>query len=108
MLAVADSGFARTYSIASIPVKLQNDQDLKVYMRVDAITSWSQSSVVTLNGVNLLVTELRPGAMSSMHRTVSIDFSIVTNGEVDYELNGGETIRLRPRVCSVSAWRVGH
>ncbi|MCJ1299958.1 hypothetical protein MMC08_002752 [Hypocenomyce scalaris] len=76
--------------------KLQNDQDLKAYMSVDAITSWSQPSVVMLNGANLLVTELGPGAMSPMHRTVSIDFSIVTNGEVDHELDGCETVQLRP------------
>ena len=103
MSASADSGFACTYSIAPVPAKLQNDQDLKAYMSVDAITSWSQPSVVMLNGANLLVTELGPGAMSPMHRTVSIDFSIVTNGEVDHELDGCETVQLRPGVCSVSA-----
>ncbi len=91
-------GLARSFSVASVPTKLADDQDLKAYLSPEGITSWTQPAIVTPNGANLLVVDLAPGGVSMMHRTVSIDFSICTNGEIDHELDGGETVRLRPGV----------
>lgn len=97
----AISGYARTYAIAPIPGKLEHEQDLKAYLGRDATTSWSQPSVVTPNGATVFVTELGPGAQSPMHRTVSIDVAVITNGEVEHELDGGETVRLKAGVSSI-------
>jgi hypothetical protein len=97
-----NAGYARTYAVAQVPAKLQNDQDLKAYASAAAITSWTQPSVVVPNGATLFVTELGPGASSPMHRTVSIDFAICTNGEVEHELDSGETVRLKAGVGSFS------
>ena len=95
-----NAGYTRTYAVAQVPTKLQNDQDLKSYTSADAITSWTQPSAVVPNGVTLLVTELGPGASSPLHRTVSIDFAICTNGEVEHELDSGEIVRLKAGVGS--------
>jgi len=89
-------GLARSYSVSSVPAKLADDQDLKAYLGDDGITSWRQPSIVTPAGANLLVVDLAPGGVSMMHQTVSIDFSICTNGEIDHELDGGQTVRLKP------------
>ncbi|EXJ78361.1 hypothetical protein A1O3_09522 [Capronia epimyces CBS 606.96] len=93
---VGDGGLARSYSVALVPAKLASDEDLKGYLSADGITSWTQSSIVTPAGANLLVVDLAPGASTHMHRTVSIDFSICTVGEIDHELDSGQVVRLRP------------
>ncbi|KAK5199209.1 hypothetical protein LTR99_001250 [Exophiala xenobiotica] len=94
---VGDSGgMARSYAVASIPATLTDDADIKAYLGQDAVTSWYQPSIVTPNGANLLVVDLAPGATSTMHQTVSIDFSICTIGEIEHELDSGETVLLRP------------
>ncbi len=46
--------------------------------------------VPTEPGANLLVIDLAPGAVSAMHRTVSIDFSVCVQGEIIHELDGGQ------------------
>ncbi|KAJ9615709.1 hypothetical protein H2200_001786 [Cladophialophora chaetospira] len=116
-------GLARSYSVATVPSKLGDDDDLKAYLSKEGVTSWTTPSIVTPNGANLLVVDLAPGGVSAMHRTVSIDFSICVLGEIDREfptsirlycvdtngllsvadllervdeLDGGDKVRLRP------------
>ncbi|KAK6366316.1 hypothetical protein, variant [Exophiala oligosperma] len=89
-------GMARSYSVASVPAKMANDEDLKAYKSNDAVTSWAQPSIVTPNGANLLVVDLAPGGVSSMHQTVSIDYSICVIGEIEHELDSGEVVLLKP------------
>ena len=93
-------GLARSYSVSSVPAKLSDDEDMKAYLSKDGLTSWAHPAIVTPMGANLLVVDLAPGGVSMMHRTVSIDFSICTNGEIDHELDGGQKVRLRPGVCN--------
>jgi len=95
-LPVAAGGVARSFSVGSAPAKLADDEDVKAYLSPGGKTSWTQPNIVTPGGANLLVVDLAPGGVSQMHRTVSIDFSICTNGEIDHELDGGEIVRLRP------------
>lgn len=79
---------------------------MKAYLADQGATSWDNPAIVTPNGANVLVMDLEPGAVSRMHRTVSIDFSICIAGEILHELDGGETVLLKPGVslscCSVS------
>ncbi|KAK5115706.1 hypothetical protein LTR62_000795 [Meristemomyces frigidus] len=89
---------ARSFSVAAIPADLAHDADVKAYRAESGITSYTQQEIVvpSASGANLLVIDLKPGASSAMHRTVSIDFSICVIGEIDHELDGGEKVRLRP------------
>lgn len=90
-------GLARSYSVGSVPADLSNEADITAYRAEDGPTSFrGREIVIPQPGANLLVIDLEPGAVSQMHRTVSIDFSICTNGEIDHELDGGEKVRLRP------------
>ena len=93
-------GVARSYSVSSVPAKLTGDEDMKAYLSKEGLTSWTQPAIVTPMGANLLVVDLASGGVSMMHRTVSIDFSICTNGEIDHELDGGQKVRLRPGVSA--------
>jgi hypothetical protein len=78
-------GLARSYSVASVPAKLADDEDMKAYLSKEGVTSWTTPSIVTPGGANLLIVDLAPGGASVMHQTVSIDFSICLIGEIDRE-----------------------
>ncbi|HEU0073763.1 MAG TPA: cupin domain-containing protein [Dehalococcoidia bacterium] len=41
------------------------------------------------------VGEIGPGARSPMHRTNSVDYGIVLEGELDMELDGGDRVHLK-------------
>jgi quercetin dioxygenase-like cupin family protein len=47
-------------------------------------------SLALKGGSVLRVVDIRPGARSPMHRTVSLDYGIVLNGEIVLELDSGE------------------
>ena len=92
-------GLARSFSVDSVPAKLANEADIKAYRAEQGPTSYTRREIVNPKpGANLLVVDLEPGAKSAMHRTVSIDFSICVQGEIDHELDGGEKVRLHPGV----------
>lgn len=91
-------GAARLWAVDSVPAKLEGDADMKAYLADTGTTSWATPGIVIPNGANLVVVDLEPGGMSPMHRTVSIDFSICVIGEILHELDGGETVLLKPGV----------
>jgi quercetin dioxygenase-like cupin family protein len=50
---------------------------------------------ITLSGGTVFrVGEIAPGARSPMHRTNSVDYGLVLEGELDMELDGGEAVHL--------------
>jgi quercetin dioxygenase-like cupin family protein len=51
-------------------------------------------SLALKGGSVLRVVDIRPGARSPMHRTVSLDYGIVLNGEIVLELDSGEEKRV--------------
>ncbi|KAK5699373.1 hypothetical protein LTR17_023303 [Elasticomyces elasticus] len=94
---VRDAGaMSRSYSVGSIPANLENDADVEAYKGEEGRTSYMRPDIVVSPGANLVVVDLKPGGVSAMHRTVSIDFSICVIGEIDHELDGGEKVRLQP------------
>lgn len=96
-------GMARSYSFGSIPANLTDDADIKAYRAEGGASSYRKRSIVPPTpGANLVVCDLAPGAAGHMHRTVSIDFSICVEGEIDHELDGGEKVRLYPGVRRLS------
>lgn len=93
-------GYAHSYSVDSVPAKLADEADVRAYRAETGPTSYTRPEIVNKEpGANLLVIDLEPNGISAMHRTVSIDFSICVQGEIDHELDGGEKVRLRPGVC---------
>ncbi|KAH8801358.1 hypothetical protein F5884DRAFT_862057 [Xylogone sp. PMI_703] len=90
------AGVSRSYSVESIPAKLAKEGDAKGYLSNDGPTSWTLPHIASREGANLFVTDILPGAVSQMHRTVSLDFAICIAGELDHELDSGERVRLNP------------
>jgi quercetin dioxygenase-like cupin family protein len=63
---------------------------------VDDLVGSERPSGATLNGGSVVrVTELGPGFVSAMHRTLSIDYVAVLSGELELELDGGTVVRLQ-------------
>jgi len=100
------AGFkARSWSVANVPAKLGDDEDMKAYFAgPESVTSYQRPEIVVPsdggknNGANLVVVDLIPGGVSQMHQTVSIDFSICTIGTIIHELDSGERVTLKPGV----------
>ena len=106
--AAGAAGFmARSWSVANVPAKLGNDEDIKAYLAgPESVTSFQRPEIVVPpeggknNGANLLVVDLNPGKCSQMHQTVSIDYSICCIGTIIHELDSGERVTLKPGVCA--------
>lgn len=63
---------------------------------VDVRTAGLPDGALCLSGgTAAAVVSLEPGARSPMHRTVTMDWAVILEGEVDLVLDGGETRRLR-------------
>lgn len=61
-------------------------------------------------GTVLRIVDMMPGALSPMHRTVSIDYGVVLEGEVELILNSGEKRVMKRGDVSIQrgtnhAWR---
>lgn len=101
-------GIARSYAFSSVPANLADGADMAAYRGETGPTSYKRRRIVLpVPGVSLNITDFEPGGASPWHRTVSIDYSICVDGELDHELDGGEKVRLYPGVsCHVTKYCV--
>lgn len=102
----------RSYATASLPAQLADDKDVKAYKATEGIASHTAPEIVipeerpgetnqgqaAASGANLIVLDFVPGSVGHWHRTVSLDFSICIEGEIEHELDGGEKVVLLPGV----------
>lgn len=79
--------FALGYTTKTFPVELNDDQDIKHYN--DYLHN--APGLTLSNGTVLRTVDMAPGALSPMHRTVSLDYGVVLEGEVELVLDSGET-----------------
>jgi len=99
-------GFALSYTTQTFPVDMSSDQDIAQYSKyLD-----NAPGLVLSSGTVLRHVDFPPGMTCAMHRTVSLDYGIVLEGEVECVLDSGETRRLgRGDVCvqrgTMHAWR---
>ncbi|KAM6540365.1 hypothetical protein FALCPG4_002083 [Fusarium falciforme] len=98
--------FAQCYATRGFPVNLSGDKDLQQYREFldDA------PGLVVSNGTVLRYVDIGPNVTSPIHRTVSVDFGLVLEGEAELILDSGETrILKRGDVCvqraTMHAWR---
>ncbi|KAF4334661.1 cupin domain protein [Fusarium beomiforme] len=78
--------FALCYATDEFPVKLGDDADINTYR---AYTE-NLPGITIPTGTVLRVVDMPPGALSPMHRTISLDYGVVLNGEIDLILESGE------------------
>lgn len=79
--------FALGYTTNGFPVDLNNDSDIegyKPYLK-------EAPGLTVSNGTVLRFVDFAPGLDSPMHRTVSLDYGVVIEGEVELKLDSGET-----------------
>lgn len=78
--------FCLGYATNTIPANLNNEADVRTYGRyLD-----NKPGVMIPNGTVCRIVDMRPGATSPMHRTVSLDYGVVLEGEVVLVLDSGE------------------
>ncbi|KAF7527638.1 hypothetical protein PCG10_002602 [Penicillium crustosum] len=90
----------RTYALDQVPAQLGKDQDLNAYLSSDGDNyPTSQlhggSQPVVPGGVNFLQGDFGPSAITPMHRTISVDYVVVVEGELVLELDDGTKTPLK-------------
>jgi quercetin dioxygenase-like cupin family protein len=84
--------FSLMYTTSKFPVEMSNGQDIEVYKEYLA----NAPGITIPNGTVCRTVDFPPGYTSPMHRTLSCDFGIVIEGEVELVLDSGQTRLLRP------------
>lgn len=105
------------YSTTETPVDMNNDKDLlqakehEVSILTAPKPSWHQGTSAANttepplhyhNGTVLRMIDFSPGLVSPMHRSVSIDYGIVVEGEFELLLDSGETRIMRQGDVSIN------
>ncbi|KAE8421538.1 hypothetical protein BDV36DRAFT_304669 [Aspergillus pseudocaelatus] len=98
--------FSLAYGTNEVPVNLSGEKDLDVYGSLLK----DLPGVTIPGGTVLRVVDMNPGAISPMHRTVSLDYGVVLEGEVELVLDSGATRLLKRGDIAVQrgtnhAWR---
>ncbi|CAI6323839.1 unnamed protein product [Periconia digitata] len=83
--------FALSYTTQGFPVDMEQDKDLDVYGKYLADTP----GLVVSGGTVLRHVDIPPKTEGAMHRTVSLDYGCVLEGEVDLLLDSGEVRTMR-------------
>jgi len=98
--------FSLGYATSTFPADLSDNKDISTYE-----TYLSQLPGIAIPGGTVLrYVDMRPGALSPMHRTVSLDYGVVLEGEVELVLDSGEVRLLKRGDVAVQrgtnhAWR---
>ncbi|KAH6888688.1 cupin domain-containing protein [Thelonectria olida] len=75
------------YTTSEKPVDLTDEKDIKSYKEYLA----NPPGIVIPGGTVVRFVDMRPGGVSPMHRTVSLDYGVVVEGEVILRLDSGES-----------------
>ncbi|KAJ9422846.1 histidinol dehydrogenase [Fusarium oxysporum] len=84
--------FALCYATDQFPVNLNDEADINTYRHYTE----NLPGITLPTGTVLRVVDIPPGAISPMHRTISLDYGVVLEGEIDLILDSGEK---RPATC---------
>lgn len=88
--------FALSYTTKGLPIDMENDKDLEAYGSYLKNTP----GLVVPGGTVLRHVDIPPSMECTMHRTVSLDFGCVIEGEVECLLDSGERrLMKRGDVC---------
>ena len=103
---IPGAAFRLGYVTKGFPVDLNKDDDLAVYKPYLE----KPPGLVASGGTVLRFVDMEPGLLSPMHRTVSLDYGVVLEGEVELVLDSGETRKMTRGDVAVQrgtmhAWR---
>lgn len=74
------------YGTDHFPIKLEQDRDLKSYQHLIE----NPPGIVVPNGFVCRIIDLPPGYTSPMHRSMSVNFNVVIEGQLELALDSGE------------------
>ena len=74
-----DAAFVLGYTTDEYPADLSGDKDIESYRKYES----QPPGLVINNGTVLRYVDVAPGHLSPMHRTVSLDYGIVLEGEIE-------------------------
>jgi quercetin dioxygenase-like cupin family protein len=81
-----DADFALIWTTQSVPADNNTD-----------CVGADRPAGVTLHGGSVIrIVDMLPGGSSPMHRSHSIDYGIIISGQLELDLDGGETVKLSP------------
>jgi quercetin dioxygenase-like cupin family protein len=103
---IPGADFRLGYVTKGSPVSLNQDADLAVYKPYLE----SPPGLVAAGGTVLRFVDVAPGSLSPMHRTVSLDYGVVLEGEMELVLDSGETRMMKRGDVAIQrgtmhAWR---
>ncbi|KAJ9613225.1 hypothetical protein H2200_003167 [Cladophialophora chaetospira] len=81
-----NSGFGLGYATDDMPPDFNGNADLTTYNKYQQ----QHPGIVIQGGSVFRVVDMAPGAESPMHRTVSIDYGVLLEGEIELQLDSGE------------------
>lgn len=98
--------FSLGYATNEFPVELSREADVSTYSHY----LQNLPGITIPGGTVLRYVDMMPGATSPMHRTVSLDYGVVLEGEVELVLDSGEVRLLKRGHVAVQrgtnhAWR---
>jgi quercetin dioxygenase-like cupin family protein len=101
-----EANFALNYTTSRFPVSFKLNEDISRYEQYLV----SKPGLAIPGGSVVRVVDMGPGHTSPMHRTVSLDYGVVLEGEVYLVLDSGEEKLMRRGDISVQrgtnhAWR---
>ncbi|KAK3360622.1 hypothetical protein B0T25DRAFT_447794 [Lasiosphaeria hispida] len=102
----APAPFRLGYCTNKTPLSLANGSDIETYAKYLE----NPPGIVIPGGTVVRYVDMPPGATSPMHRTVSLDYGVVLEGEMEVVLDSGETRLLKRGDLAVQrgtmhAWR---
>jgi quercetin dioxygenase-like cupin family protein len=80
------------YTTSEFPADLNNDKDVKLHEQIKAS---GKLNIVNPNGTVIRIVNFAPHHASMMHRTQSLDYGVVLEGEIIMELDDGSQTLLR-------------
>lgn len=100
------AAFGLGYLTKGFPVDLNADADINTYKPYLN----SPPGLVVTGGTVLRFVDVEPGHLSPMHRTVSLDYGVVIEGDIELVLDSGETRRMKRGDVAIQrgtmhAWR---
>ncbi|KAI9867239.1 MAG: hypothetical protein M1813_009517 [Trichoglossum hirsutum] len=100
-------GFNVIYSTSKFPPDLNDDEDVKAH---DRLRASGKLGLVNPGGTVCRTVDFGPEYECMMHRTQSLDYGIVIEGEIEMVMDSGETRLLHPGDVAVQratmhAWR---
>ena len=86
-LANNTAAFDVVYTTSTFPVNMKNDADILAHSQ---LYSKGPVPLALPGGTVCRIIDLAPGSVPLMHRTQSLDYGVVLEGDVEMQLDGGE------------------